>query len=75
MNDIYWLPEDDFKKARGQLQLQIGEILSVFDMYGMGAYITGAVEELIEVAEDFSKRVRGDKDQPIRVKKKRNARR
>ena len=44
-------------------------------MYGMSAYIKGAIEELEEITIDFSKRVRGEKDQPIRVKKKRNARR
>ncbi len=72
---IHWLDEVSFSKARGQWRLQAGEILSVFDMYGMSAYIKGAIEELEEITIDFSKRVRGEKDQPIRVKNKRNARR
>lgn len=74
MSNIHWLPDYKYKKAEGQLRLQVGEILSVFDMYGQGAYIVGALEEIIEVAIDFSKRVRGEDDQPIRVKNKRNPR-
>lgn len=72
--NIHWLPDDKYKKAEGQLRLQVGEILSVFDMYGHGDYIVGAIEEIVEVAIDFSKRVRGEEDQPIRVKNKRNPR-
>ena len=74
MSDIHWLEGDDWDKASGQFKLQVGEILSVFDLYGMGALIPGAQEEILEVAYDFSKRVRGDKDQPIRVKNRRNPR-
>ena len=74
MSDIHWLPDEKYRKAEGQLRLQVGEILSVFDMYGMGAYIVGAMEEIVEVSIDFSKRVRGEDDQPIRVKNKRNPR-
>lgn len=74
MNDIHWLPDEKYQKAEGQLRLQVGEILSVFDMYGLGAYITGAQEEIVEVAIDFSKRLRGEEDQPIRVKNRRNPR-
>ena len=74
MTDIPWLSQEEFDKATGQLRLQVGEILSVFDIYGLAPLIPGAVEEIIEVAFDFSKRVRGEKDQPIRVKKRRNPR-
>ena len=74
MTDILWLEEEDWAKASGQFKLQVGEILSVFNLYGMGALIPGAQEEILEVAYDFSKRVRGDKDQPIRVKNRRNPR-
>jgi len=75
MNNIHWLPEDKWAKAIGQWRLHAGEILSVFNLYGMGDYIPGALGELEEITIDFSKRVRGDKDQPIRVKNRRNARR
>lgn len=75
MNDIYWLSDEEFAKALGQFKLQVGEILNVFDLYGMGALIVGAIEEISEVAIDFSKRCRGDKDQPIRIKNRRNPRR
>lgn len=74
MVEINWLAENDFLKAKGQLRLQVGEILSVFNMYGMGDYIPGAIEEILEVADDYSKRLRGEVNQPIRVKKRRNVR-
>ena len=74
MSDINWLEGEEWDKAVGQLRLQLGEILSVFDIYGLSVLIPGAVEEIIEVAFDFSKRVRGEKDQPIRVKRRRNPR-
>ena len=74
MNNIYWLPDEEFQKALTQLRLQLGEIMSVFHLYGMGALIPGALEEQIEVAIDFSKRCRGEKNQPIRVKNRRNPR-
>ena len=71
---IHWLDEQSFQKAKGQLRLQVGEILSVFNMYGMADYIPGAIEEILEVADDYSKRLRGEANQPIRVKIKRNTR-
>lgn len=74
MSDIHWLEKADWDKATGQLRLQVGEILSVFNIYGLHDLIPGALEEIIEVAFDFSKRVRGEKDQPIRVKRRRNPR-
>ncbi len=67
---IPWLSEPDYLKAKGQLRLQVGEILSVFNMYGMGDYIPGAIEEILEVADDYSKRLRGEANQPIRAKKR-----
>ena len=75
MDNMSWLEQKDFEKAVGQLRLQLGEIMSVFNVYGLNSLVPGAVEEQIEVAIDFSKRCRGDKDQPIRVKNRRNPRR
>ena len=74
MTDITWLPNDEFRKAEGQMRLQLGEILSCFNIYGLDALVPGAIEKITEVAIDFSKRVRGDREQPIRVKKRRNPR-
>lgn len=75
MKNIHWLPEDEYNKAIGQWRLQAGEILSVFNMYDLGVFIGGALAELEEITIDFSKRVRGEKNQPIRVKNRRNPRR
>lgn len=74
MTEIPWLNDTDYRKAIGQWRLQAGEILNVFNMYGMGDYIVGAIGELEEITIDFSKRVRGERDQPIRVKNRRNPR-
>ncbi len=71
---IHWLGQSEFDKAIGQWRLQAGEILAIFNMYGQGEYIKGALGELEEITIDFSKRVRGEKDQPIRVKVRRNPR-
>ena len=71
----HWLDDEAYAKARGQASLQIGEILSVFNLYGLGVLIPGAQEEILEIMEDFSVRTRGDKDQPIRLKSRRNPRR
>lgn len=74
MKDIYWLPEDSYKKAIGQYRLQLGEILSVFNLHGLGTLIPGAMEEIVEITEDYGKRVRGV-DKPIKLKKRSNPRR
>lgn len=76
MNNIsHWLSDEEFQKAIGQWRINAGEILGVFNLYGMGGYIPGALAELEEITIDFSKRTRGEKDQPIRVKNRRNPRR
>ena len=63
----HWLDNDSYDKALGQARLQLGEIMSVFNMYGHDIFIKGAVEECIKVCEDFGMRVRG-KDHPIGLK-------
>ena len=75
MTDIYWLSDEDYAKAIGQWRLQVGEILSVFNMYGMGEDIKGAMGELEEVTIDLTRRIRGEKDHPIKLEKRRNTRR
>ena len=75
MGNIHWLPDDKYKKAEGQLRGALRDIMSCFNELGHHLYIPGAIEEIVEVAIDFSKRVRGEDDQPIRVKNKRNPRR
>ena len=75
MVEINWLAQEEFDKAKGQLRLQVGEILSVFNIYGLDTLVPGAIDEILEVADDYSKRLRGEANQPIRVKKKRNTRR
>ena len=72
---IHWLEGEEWDKAIGQWRLQAGEIMNVFNMYDLGVFIKGAILELEEITIDFSKRVRGEKDQPIRVKNRRNPRR
>ena len=60
------LSDDEYNKAIGQLRLAVGSVLSVFNMYGQGVYIKGALEEIVRLAEDFGIRVRGI-DKPISV--------
>jgi len=67
------ISQDDYEKAKGQLRLQLGEVLSVFMMYGLQEYIPGAIIEIVELCEQFGKRVRGA-DVPIVLKNKINSR-
>ena len=65
--DIPWLPDEDYQKAVTQLKLQIGAVLeSCFHMYGLDAYIPGAITEITKLCEDFGLRVRGV-DHPISI--------
>lgn len=61
------LDDESYAKAVGQLKLAIGAVLSVFSMYGMDVYIRGAQDEIVQLAEDFGQRVRGDLDKPISI--------
>jgi len=63
-SNIHWLPEEEYQKARTQLQLQVGGVLEPFDTYGLGVFIPGAVTEIVRLCEDFGLRVRGI-DKPI----------
>ncbi len=74
-NGIPYLPDEDYRKAVGQLRMQLTAVfdfLKVDDklpiryFHGMGEFIPGAVEEIIKLAEDFSLRVRGV-DKPISI--------
>jgi len=73
MTEYIKIPQPEYDKARGQLRLQLTDVLSVFKMYGLGEYIPGAIEEIVELTEQFAMRVRG-KDVPIRLKQRRNHR-
>ena len=79
MTDIHWLDEQSFAKALGQWRLQAGTILSTFKSDALaepwkGEHLLKALLDMEEITIDFSKRVRGEKDQPIRVKVRRNPR-
>lgn len=63
-----WIPEEEYKKAKGQLRLQLSGVFEPFNLYGMGIYIPGAIDEVIELVEQFGKRIRG-KDVPIILKR------
>jgi len=60
-----WLDDEHFAKARGQLSMKVNALLNVFDCYGMGIYITPIADQIIDLAIDFSMRVRGDLDKQI----------
>ena len=67
MDDSYnflWLSDEEYKKALGQFRLQVAARLRVFDCHGLGVYISPVVESIVELAEDFGMRVRGE-DRPI----------
>lgn len=67
------IPDEEYKKAVGQLRLQLNGVMKVFDMYGLGEFIPGAIAEVIDLCEQFGMRVR-KKDEPIFLLRERNPR-
>ena len=61
------LNDKDYAKAVGQFRLAVGAVLATFNMYGMSVYIAGAQDEIVQLAEDFGQRVRGDLNKPISI--------
>lgn len=68
-----WLDEMEYKKAIGQLRLQMNAVFEPFDKYGLGIFIPGAIEEAMKLTEDFGLRVRGV-DKPLDIDRIRNRR-
>lgn len=66
--NIAWLSDEDYAKARGQLRLQLNAVFEPFKIYGLDVFIHGAIEETLKLAEDFSLRVRGI-DKPLNIQK------
>uniref|UniRef100_A0A6M3L8V1 Uncharacterized protein n=1 Tax=viral metagenome TaxID=1070528 RepID=A0A6M3L8V1_9ZZZZ len=59
-----WLDEAEYQKALGQFRMNVAARLRVFDCHGLGIYIQPVTEAIVELAEDFGMRVRGE-DRPI----------
>ena len=67
IQEINWLPEEEYEKAKGQFRMQFGvlvsEKLEPLKMYGQKPYVEEAVNEIlndgVRLAEDFGLRVRG----------------
>ena len=62
-----WLPNDKYNKGKFLLQGAITEIMNPLRMYGQGDYVSQAITELVKLAEDWGKYVRGE-DKPINIK-------
>ncbi len=67
-NYPFWLEDEDYEKAKGQLKLQLNGVLEPFNFYGLGLYIPEAIKQIVELCEQFGKRVRG-RDVPIKTKR------
>ena len=63
------IPQESYDKAKGQLRLSLHGVFEPFNQYGMGIYITPAIEEVLQLCEQFGRRVRGD-DIPIMLRRK-----
>ena len=68
------ISEADYRKAVGTFRLRLNDVFQPFNCYGLGELIPGAIEEIVELAEQFGMRVR-KKDVPIALRTRRNARR
>lgn len=58
------LSDEDYAKAIGLFRMAVGGVLSAFDMYGLGVFIGGAQDEIVQLAEDLGQFLRGV-DKPI----------
>jgi hypothetical protein len=66
--DIFWLPEDQYKKAMFHFSSVVNQLLlENFDLYGLGANIPGVLDGVNKAAVDLSLVLRGI-DKPIKVK-------
>jgi len=61
------IPESEYKKALGQVRMQLNGIMNCFRCYGMDSDVDSAQEEIMVIVEQFGMRVRG-KDIPIKVR-------
>jgi len=61
-----WLPDKEYKKLEGIFRLQLNEVFKPFNMYGLGEFIPGAINEVVALTVDFSLVTRG-KDKPISI--------
>ena len=62
--NIHWLTEEEYKKAEGQLRLQLNGVFGPFNQYGLHIFVPGAIDEVVKLAQSFSLRTRGV-DKPI----------
>jgi len=46
---IYWLPDDEYKKAIGQFRLQLNGVFEPFNQYGQEVYVPGAIKETVKL--------------------------
>ena len=64
MMEYRWVEQDEWDKLVSQFRIHVGETLwGCFDQYGLGVFIEGAVEEIVELFIDGTQKVRG-KDKP-----------
>jgi len=71
--NIHWVDEDTYNKARFHLRAALLDVMSPFDELGHQVFIAGAIEEILQAADDYALVLRGV-DKPIRVSRKRNSR-
>ena len=59
MTEYMWLSDEDWNKLVGQFKMHVAETLGCFNMYGMGDFVGGAVDEIVELFIDGTQKVRG----------------
>ncbi len=60
------IPENQYRKLLFQARGQFGAILNIFRCYGMDVHVDQAIEECMEVTENFGQAVRGS-ETPIHI--------
>jgi hypothetical protein len=62
----HWLSNEEYDKLLGQTRLKLNGIMAVFNTYGQQPYVHEAVEQALNVCENFGLRVRGI-DKPLLI--------
>ena len=69
----HWLTDDEYQKAIQSTRFELREIMIPLEMYGQKPYVDGAIEEIIQLVEQFGKKIRG-RDVPLKIKRRLNPR-
>jgi hypothetical protein len=61
---FHYVEDEIWQAAIGHFRMRVANYLGVFDMYGMGQFITPVTQQIVDAAVDLTMVARGE-DRPI----------